>query len=651
MKILHILLQLSNVLLALSLQSVSENSRSVALLFENDGNWENLGDRTSALLFYDPETLSDASQVCQEFNETLFSSENLPDIFNKLSYLEHLGEFDETTEFWVSSTGSGSAISPFSTSAPNSDVSTKLPFLCSNSAPLTAQVDTDFPSLPRMNVTSNGVAFTGVRDHLTFRFMGIPYAAPPTGPLRFQYPEKWNGSQVDATVFKTACLQFGAFADNSSDCLYLNVYSSYIPSSSPPAALRPVFVWIHGGGNVNGMGSDETFDGVMLSSFSINYRLNIFGFLGLDSAIPGNYAMADKIAALQWVQDHIKDFGGDSSRVTIFGQSAGGWSIVDLLKSPKATGLFHAAISQSGGSGTFTTYEALNEMVEPFISPLCNGTGTELLQCLQALPADVVLNITNFAGSWSTVIDGVYALDSAVNQMALGPSAVNSVPFMLGFMPEEGQSLLGTTISPNATDFNESLVVAVGSSLAEDVLKSGLWIIDNALNFTVYNATIDVYTDWFLTCPAETMIGVASKSKAFSAMYVYSMQRAYGLTFFDPFDLCTFPVGMPQPYYRCHSGDLYEVFGTYHIFAQPVRVPPDIAYTNLVQDLWSAFARTGDPNPNQEDLAAQTDWIWPKYDDVSMQRAALDYPELTTVIGLPDDSNGRCAVITAGSGT
>lgn len=120
------------------------------------------------------------------------------------------------------------------------------------------------------------------------------------------------------------------------------------------------------------MGSDETFDGGPLVSrsdvvlISINYRLNIFGFLGLDSAIPGNYAMADKIAALQWVQDHIKDFGGDSSRVTIFGQSAGGWSIVDLLKSPKATGLFHAAISQSGGSGTFTTYEALNEMVGKF---------------------------------------------------------------------------------------------------------------------------------------------------------------------------------------------------------------------------------------------------------------------------------------------
>lgn len=217
------------------------------------------------------------------------------------------------------------------------------------------------------------------------------------------------------------------------------------------------------------MGSDETFDGGPLVSrgdvviVTINYRLNIFGFLGLDdSIIPGNYAMADKIAALAWVKEHIAAFGGDPEKVTIFGQSAGGWSVVDLLKSPKATGLFHAAISQSGGSGTFTTYEAVNEMVGeflaypmstaslmwfcflqrlgPFLSPLCNGTGTVLLQCLQALPAETLLNVTNLAGSWNTVIDGVYALNSAVNQMALGPGAVNSVPFMLGFMPEEGQS-------------------------------------------------------------------------------------------------------------------------------------------------------------------------------------------------------------------
>lgn len=107
-----------------------------------------------------------------------------------------------------------------------------------------------------------------------------------------------------------------------------------------------------------------------------------------------------------------------------------------------------------------------------------------------------------------------------------------------------------------------------------------------------------------------------------------------------------------------------QVFGTYNIFAQPVREPDDIFYTNLVQDLWSSFARTGDPNPDLEDLKArgpafastlqllkETGWVWPKYEDVSMQKASLDYPGVMTVVGLPDASNGRCAVITAGSDT
>ncbi|KAJ3743674.1 alpha/beta-hydrolase [Lentinula detonsa] len=664
------------------------SARSVSLLFENDGDWENLDNRTSALLFYDPETLDDAFQVCQGFDETLFNNENLSDIWNKLSYLKYQGVFNEHTKFWVASESNdgGSVLAPFtsmsSTSNVNADDSQKLPFICSNSAPLTSQVNTDFPSLPKTNVTSNEIVFTGVRDHLTFRFMGVPYASPPTASLRFRYPEPWKGTYVNATGFQSACLQFGSFANNdaglnpwgvSENCLFLNIYTSYLPSSPSKAApLRPVLFWIHGGGNLNGMGSDETFDGGPLVSrgdvvlVTINYRLNIFGFLGLntsDSAIPGNFAMADKIAALHWVQEHIADFGGDPEKVTIFGQSAGGWSIVDLLKSPKASGLFHAAISQSGGSGTFTTAEAVYEMVEPYLTPLCDlkqQTGTELLQCLQALPAEVLLNITNFAGSWSTVLDGVYALDSAVNQMALGPDAVNSVPFMLGFMPEEGQSLLGSTISPNATDFEQSLLNTLGSTLAQDVLQSGLWTINE--DFDVYNATIIAYTDWFLTCPAENMIAAASKSTAFPAMYIYSMQHAYGLSFYDPFDLCTFPVGDPQPYYRCHSGDLYEVFGTYHIFSQPLRIPADISYTDLVQDIWTAFARTGDPNPDLADLAARgpayqstlrllqdTKWVWPKYDEVSMQIASLEYPELMTIRGLPDDLNGRCAVITAGS--
>lgn len=154
------------------------------------------------------------------------------------------------------------------------------------------------------------------------------------------------------------------------------------------------------------------------------------------------------------------------------------------------------------------------------------------------------------------------------------------------------------------------------------------------------------------------------------------MQHAYALSFFDPYDLCTFPVGHIQPYYRCHSGDLYEVsfskflliclkqkfqvFGTYYIFDQPVRIPEDIFHTALIQDLWTSFARTGNPNPDQQDLAArgpayastlqilkETSWVWEQYNNETMFRASLDYPDLGVLRGLPDAADGKCAVVTA----
>jgi carboxylesterase type B len=147
--------------------------------------------------------------------------------------------------------------------------------------------------------------------------------------------------------------------------------------------------WIHGGGNLFGTGSDATFDGGSLATradavvVTITHRLNIFGklsdfsrcdhianhvvrkigFLALnDTNITGNYALADKIASLQWVQEHIAAFGGDPNRVMIFGQSAGGWSVVDLVVSPKAAGLFSSAISLSGGSGSLQTIDEATAM-------------------------------------------------------------------------------------------------------------------------------------------------------------------------------------------------------------------------------------------------------------------------------------------------
>jgi carboxylesterase type B len=149
------------------------------------------------------------------------------------------------------------------------------------------------------------------------------------------------------------------------DSLTLHVFTPYLPSNQSSKfapALKPVLFWIHGGGNTQGTGEDATFDGGSLVSrtdsvvVTIDHRLNIFGYLGLDDAVKGNYAIADKVAALQWVHDNIAAFGGDPKRVMIFGQSAGGSSVIELVKTPKARGLFSAAISQSGGGSPVQNY-------------------------------------------------------------------------------------------------------------------------------------------------------------------------------------------------------------------------------------------------------------------------------------------------------
>ncbi|KAJ7074030.1 alpha/beta-hydrolase [Mycena amicta] len=652
---------------------------AVSLLFQNDGNWTNYASVPSALLFHEPTTYDEAKAICKANNETLLPEASLKTMRNQFAYLEYLKDISRNTRFWVSTSGERTN----ACSAPLVSVETslfghsseKLPFLCTNSAPHTTKVDTDFSSSPRSVVTSKGGNIYWVsesalrtRDHLTFRFMGIPYAQPPVGPLRFRDPQPWNGTEVDATFFKPICLQFGFFGSNdfglmpwgnSEDCLTLHVFTPYLPAnpaSKSSPALKPVLFWIHGGGNTQGTGEDATFDGGPLVSrtdsvvVTIDHRLNIFGYLGIDETISGNYAIADKIAALQWVKENIAQFGGDPERVMIFGQSAGGWSVIELVKSPKAKGLFSAAISQSGGSGSAQSLEAAAATVVPFLDVYCNSTGAERLACLQALPAETLLNITNNATTWVATIDGVYTINDTISQVSAGPSGINSVAYMAGFMPEEGQSLLGTSIAPNLTTFDPAGVVG-NQTLGDAILASGLWNISTEL--TPYNATINVFTDYLLTCPAESMITAAAKASAFPALYVYEMQRGYALSYYDPYNLCTFPVGEEEPpYYRCHSGDLYEVFGTYHIFDQPVRNARDIAYTTMVQDMWSSFARTGNPNPSKAYLKARgytstlnalSGWTWEEYSEEQPKVAQLQYPGISTGLGLPDTA--RCRII------
>jgi para-nitrobenzyl esterase len=199
-------------------------------------------------------------------------------------------------------------------------------------------------------------------------YKGIPYAAPPIGELRWKPPQPvqaWTGVR-DCFEFGPACPQqiplflaslpeMAIGAPLSEDCLYINVWA---PAHSQAAKL-PVLYWIHGGGFVMGAGSQPLYDGESLARLgcvvvSINYRLGLFGFLAhpalsKESAdkVSGNYGLLDQIEGLRWVQRNVAAFGGDPARVTIFGESAGGMSVLCLMVAPQAKGIFHGAIAQS----------------------------------------------------------------------------------------------------------------------------------------------------------------------------------------------------------------------------------------------------------------------------------------------------------------
>ena len=209
-----------------------------------------------------------------------------------------------------------------------------------------------------------------------FQFLGIPFATPPIGGLRFKKPEpvqKWAPKELMADKFGASCLQaqfaginedvaklFSVQGDFSEDCLFLNIWTPTLPKEGSNENLKSVYVWIHGGGFMGGSASGPMYDGAILAAtqdmvvVTINYRLGALGFLVSPDGVsaPGNAGMWDQVMALEWIQDHIKYFGGDSNQVTIAGESAGGMSVSGLFLSPSVRGLFNNVITMSGSALT-----------------------------------------------------------------------------------------------------------------------------------------------------------------------------------------------------------------------------------------------------------------------------------------------------------
>src|SRR4051812_20433483 len=292
-------------------------------------------------------------------------------------------------------------------------------------APLTCR---NMQTSPIVETTAGRVAGT-IEDSLAV-FKGIPYAAPPVGPLRFRPPqpiEPWTPEQ-GATEYGpwapqepsalTALFGTGTVTQ-SEDCLTLNVWTPAVDD-----ARRPVMVWIHGGAFVTGAGSFALYEGHRLAArgdvvvVTVNYRLGVLGFAAHpalrddESGAAGNWGLLDQIAALRWVQENIANFGGDPANVTIFGESAGSMSVSTLLGTPMAAGLFRRAITQSGGA-VGAPMEAAVLTTEMVTQEL----GLDSVAVLRAAPVDRILAAQAAVAKSVAIANGppfVPAIDGAV---------------------------------------------------------------------------------------------------------------------------------------------------------------------------------------------------------------------------------------------
>lgn len=457
------------------------------------------------------------------------------------------------------------------------------------------------------------------RDRTSFRFYGIRYAFTPD---RFTYPVPYTGSNgtVPAMSFGNICAQ--GPTSGSEDCLFLNIWTPHLPNptdANNQSSLKPVMFWIHGGAFISGSGSDNTFDGGSVASrgdvvlVTINYRLSTLGFLALnDDVTNGNFGLADQITALDWVRAHIKDFGGDPDRITIIGQSAGAGSVRAIMASPMGVGKFAAAVLMSNLGGlnvgtVYSEYYAIEEAFEVAARDILNATdctgAASQVDCLRAVPALTLTSLSTVANY--VVLDGTYI--NTENLTLDGPEAPYKL--MVGTMSEDGAALVSYPTTTNKTAF----LAANGWDIADSTLDS-LFPTPNSANQTLdlYNVSSRITTDGVFRCADEATVYSGLQNGQYSSVYYYEFERSYQLTGYPGTDVCEPPItsshphGDPSlPYFRCHSGELYIIFGNIAFQGLPERDEYDLPFEQYALDSFTSFVRTHDPNPDEGFLIAR----------------------------------------------
>jgi para-nitrobenzyl esterase len=433
-----------------------------------------------------------------------------------------------------------------------------------------------------------GVETGGVRA-----FLGLPYAQPPVGDLRWRAPRPataWTGVRP-ATAFAPACPQRGVSMPGESppatreDCLYLNVWTS-----ARSAAHLPVIVWIHGGGWTNGATSLPLYSGDTLAArgvvvVSISYRLS-----AEDGGSSGDYGLMDQVAALRWVQRNAAAFGGDPGNVTIAGQSAGAMSVSLLLASPEATGLFHRAIAQSGGVfepiALAPSYQLAN--AERDGAAFADKLGATMTAQLRALPVEA-LTAPDAARLGHPVI-GARVLPLAPWE-AYAAGRESRVPLLLGYNAEEARSL--TDLSAiRAASFQADLANTFGQ--LPPALLAGYPFTDDASAQAARGAfERDLRFGWDMWAWARL------QARAGAPVYLYRFSRR------PPFPGNSVRAGWGAS----HFAELWYMFGQLDQ-EHWTWTETDRRLSATMVDQWVAFASTGDPNGDGRPA-------WPLYQEAN----------------------------------
>ncbi|XP_068230794.1 juvenile hormone esterase-like [Palaemon carinicauda] len=462
-----------------------------------------------------------------------------------------------------------------------------------------------------------------------YSFRGIPYAAPPVGELRFKDPQPplpWSGTRQSLTPPPCPQMSLEAFLRNGDfevtgdeDCLYLHVYT---PRPFEVAQL-PVMVYIHGGaftlGDADNLGgSPKPLLTKNIVLVSIQYRLGSLGFLSTgDSVLPGNLGLKDQTAALKWVQENILKFGGDPNRVTIFGESAGAASVHYQILTPQSKGLFHRAIMQSGNSLNLWAFrddhaERALSMAKSF---KCPGTedssadSNQLLECfMKKSPMELVLEslkdtVMSLPFYMVPRTDGDYLPANPAQMLREG--IYNQVDIMTGLCQNEGASFISMYLMNDtvAKDILANFESNGPKLLSLDNQNDKMYLTRRA--FYHYLGDIDISfksADRFQKLISDALMNVAhdevtiqhARDAAYGKKtFRYELQHRGQSSYQDLYNVST----GHNDEWVAHADDLIFLFDSLYGIT-PISRADDLFLQEIMIDLWTNFAITGNPTPN-----------------------------------------------------